>query len=516
LLAARAAADDDGRPSSSSSPSPYFDAGALHRERLAFQQRRQQPQARGLSSFPPLDSSGSSTSSLDDAADTAASAAAAAAASPSSVRPPARHHKAQHYARLVRAWKRGRLGFGFSAGGLLFPYYAGTIAQLRDMGVLPADELPDDGDGAAPSAATNAAANNNAPASTTTTASPAISRQQQHRHRQRRPHLAGASAGALIAAVANAGVPLPIVEEACVQLAADCLAHGTPGRLGPGLRALLEKHLPPDAHLRCRGNTHVAVTKVVPVWRPEVVSDFESRADLIEALMASAHIPLYLDGRWATRFRGKLVIDGGATSFIPLPPLRSRRRRRAEGEGEEGAAFDPDATEHEEEEDDEDAEEEESNSGDGSEQEQGAVDAVVKVCCFPTWHLSSLSTAAASVETPLGINALSEALRTDVSPDAFEPFPYDLATVARWALAASPRETFDFLLARGRRDAALFARESGLEQAALEREGKRAAAAARAAGAPVPPPPQPLPLPPPPATPPVAAAVKDAASSLRF
>jgi hypothetical protein len=450
-----ASAADDARPASPS-PASYL-AQSLLRERLAYQQRR------GLSS-----SSSSSTSSVDEAA----------AATPTSVRPP-RHHQARHYARLVRAFKRGRLGFGFSAGGLLFPYYAGVISEFRRLGVMPASGGNDAG-GLASSSNTT-------------------------------PHLAGASAGALIAAVANAGVPLPVVEEACIELAADCLANGTPGRLGPALRALLEKHLPPDAHLRCRGNTFVAVTRVVPVWRPMLVSDFRSREDLIEALMASAHIPLYLDGRWATRFRGQIVIDGGATSFVPSPPLRRRRRRkeagverssssssplpryfaseaeeaRARREAEEARAWegwDPDETEHEEEDEDESG----NGNGNGSGSDhhnQGAVDAVVKICCFPTWHLASLRTAAASVTPSLG--AVAEALRADVSPDAFEPFPHDLATVARWALVASPRETFDFLLARGRRDASLFARESGLEEAAAEAKGR---ASGKAEREPAPPP----------------------------
>jgi len=589
----------------------YYDVSALNRERLAFQrqqrQQRQQQQRRGLSSFPSgssTTSSGSSSGSLEEAV-----AEAAAEADPSSVRP-RKHHGTRHNARLVRAWKRGRLGFGFSSGGLLFPYHAGVIAQLRELGIMPdpdydpeqAIEGGQQGAAAAAGGAASAAAaagndgggdgvGGSSSARSTSSTSTSISSPSSassasatapHRpaarsapiNRKRRPaavHLAGASAGALIAAVANAGVPLKVVEEACVALAADCLQHGTPGRLGPGLRALLERHLPQDAHERCRGNTHVAVTRVVPVWRPTLVSDFASREDLIEALMASAHIPLYLDGRWAARFRGRLVIDGGATSFVPSPPLRERRRRRAaaspppqqQGQQEQreevqplalpgvaqeagdGAApaesaaaaaeaawaFDPDETEHEEEDDGEDGGDN-NNTG----REKGVVDAVVKVCCFPTWHLASLRSAAASVGGSLGgavfggggaagpgdgsawtaggaggattpLGALAEALRTDVSPDAFEPFPYDLATVARWALVASPRETFDFLLARGRRDAALFARESGLEAAAA---GERAARAARAgqsveAARAEPPPP-----PPAPETPPVAAAVKRA------
>ena len=37
---------------------------------------------------------------------------------------------------VVDAFKNGSLGFGFSAGGLLYPYYVGVVQQLHDMGVI--------------------------------------------------------------------------------------------------------------------------------------------------------------------------------------------------------------------------------------------------------------------------------------------------------------------------------------------------------------------------------------------
>jgi len=37
---------------------------------------------------------------------------------------------------VADALRKKKLAFGFSAGGLLFPYYIGVIEQLEDLGVL--------------------------------------------------------------------------------------------------------------------------------------------------------------------------------------------------------------------------------------------------------------------------------------------------------------------------------------------------------------------------------------------
>lgn len=93
-----------------------------------------------------------------------------------------------------------------------------------------------------------------------------------------------------------------------------------PRRLGPLLRQFLMDYLPHDAHVRNSGCTHVAITRVVPYFRPWIVSEFESRDDLINALLTSCHIPWYFDGRWMTKYRGRYCIDGGVTNFIPSVP----------------------------------------------------------------------------------------------------------------------------------------------------------------------------------------------------
>jgi hypothetical protein len=62
-------------------------------------------------------------------------------------------------------------------------------------------------------------------------------------------------------------------------------------RLGPLLREFLQQYLPPDAHELCSGNTHVAVTLLLPYWQTRMISQFDSREDLISALLTSCHIP---------------------------------------------------------------------------------------------------------------------------------------------------------------------------------------------------------------------------------
>ncbi|GBF88990.1 patatin-like phospholipase domain-containing protein [Raphidocelis subcapitata] len=264
--------------------------------------------------------------------------------------------------RIRVAFQNDTLSFGFSAGGLMFPYYVGVVSALEEMGVL------------------------------------------------RRPHqLAGASAGSLVAAAYNSGLDMRTVEESLVAFGEDCLRHGTRSRLGPLLRDFLHAYLPPDAHERCAGNTHVAWTRVVPYWRPHLVSQFRSRDDLIEALLTSCHIPWYFDGRWMTKFRGHFAVDGGATNFIPVVP--------------------------------------------GS-------DYTCKVMCFPTGHLEAIRSRAGGV---IAHPAVDRYLEIDISLDAFESWPHDWPTVIKWALQASTRETGSFLIEKGKRDARAWAVAAGLE-----------------------------------------------------
>lgn len=76
---------------------------------------------------------------------------------------------------------------------------------------------------------------------------------------------------------------------------------GLMGIWGPIVYEWLDELLPPDAAERCSGRVslHVNEPRLHPLGLTTVaVSEFEDRADLIAACMASVHVPLFLDGRW--------------------------------------------------------------------------------------------------------------------------------------------------------------------------------------------------------------------------
>ncbi|KAI4318792.1 hypothetical protein MLD38_032459 [Melastoma candidum] len=161
-------------------------------------------------------------------------------------------------------------GFSFSAAGLLFPYHLGVADFLLQNGYI----------------------------------------------KETTP-LAGSSAGAIVCAVIASGASMQEALKATKILGADCRSKGTAFRLGAVLRQVLENFLPVDAHVRCSGRVRVAVTQVL--WRPRglLVDQFDSRADLINAVVTSSFIPGYLAPTPVTLFRNRLCIDGGLTLFMP-------------------------------------------------------------------------------------------------------------------------------------------------------------------------------------------------------
>ncbi|KAL4556093.1 hypothetical protein LXL04_038734 [Taraxacum kok-saghyz] len=161
-------------------------------------------------------------------------------------------------------------GFSFSAAGLLFPYHLGVAKFLIEKGYIK-DTTP----------------------------------------------LAGSSAGAIVCAVVASGASMEEALQATKILAHDCRSRGTAFRLGAVLREVLESFLPEDAHIRSNGRVRVAVTQIL--WRPRglLVDQFDSREDLINAVITSSFIPGYLAPRPAIVFRNRLCVDGGLTLFMP-------------------------------------------------------------------------------------------------------------------------------------------------------------------------------------------------------
>uniref|UniRef100_A0A4W6FYZ0 triacylglycerol lipase n=1 Tax=Lates calcarifer TaxID=8187 RepID=A0A4W6FYZ0_LATCA len=133
--------------------------------------------------------------------------------------------------------------------------------------------------------------------------------------------ICGASSGCLVAAALAVGIP---IEQFCVDVlnvAKEARKH-TLGVFHPTFsllrtvrESLLEK-LPEDAHLRASGKLCVSLTRLAD-GKNVLVSEFDSRDELIQVLMCSCFFPVYC-GFIPPSYRGVLYMDGALSNNMPL------------------------------------------------------------------------------------------------------------------------------------------------------------------------------------------------------
>ncbi|XP_004676464.1 PREDICTED: patatin-like phospholipase domain-containing protein 3 [Condylura cristata] len=81
------------------------------------------------------------------------------------------------------------------------------------------------------------------------------------------------------------------------------------------LREGLHRHLPADIHRRFSGRVHLSLTRVAD-WENVLVSDFQSKEEVVDALLCSCFIPFYC-GLIPPSFRGVRYVDGGLSNNVP-------------------------------------------------------------------------------------------------------------------------------------------------------------------------------------------------------
>lgn len=177
------------------------------------------------------------------------------------------------------ALRNNTFGVAFSGAGFLTPYFIGVLKALEDLRIVHA-----------------------------------------------RTPMAGASGGALVTAMQKSRLPYDQRVTMCLELA-EYFGQGrrVKGNLMRGVEGNLEDHLPAAAHKHCNdGSMHVAITRFntrkFPLLEQKLLSSFRSRRDLIEALLASCHIPSYSSGSLTLNYRGLPHMDGGLSGFLPVPP----------------------------------------------------------------------------------------------------------------------------------------------------------------------------------------------------
>lgn len=95
---------------------------------------------------------------------------------------------------------------------------------------------------------------------------------------------------------------------------------GLIGLFGTLVRCWLVCVLPDSCADMCNGRVHIGVKAARNAFRTSWHSSFSSKQDLIDAIMASCHIPFLIDGRLFATFNGMWCVDG--CLFDPLLATR--------------------------------------------------------------------------------------------------------------------------------------------------------------------------------------------------
>ncbi|XP_034936262.1 1-acylglycerol-3-phosphate O-acyltransferase Pnpla3 isoform X2 [Chelonus insularis] len=128
------------------------------------------------------------------------------------------------------------------------------------------------------------------------------------------PHLlldkiSGASAGAIAACCLLCDLPLGTMVGNVLKLVKEA-RRKTLGPFSPSFN-----YLPDDAHIRVSGKLHISLTRVYD-GQNVIVSQFNSREDLLQALLASSFVPIF-SGLLPPRFHGIRYMDGGFSDNLP-------------------------------------------------------------------------------------------------------------------------------------------------------------------------------------------------------
>jgi len=132
--------------------------------------------------------------------------------------------------------------------------------------------------------------------------------------------LRGASAGALAcvfgACNINADDALDLAHKLALENGVFERPLGLVGVWGGIIRTWLHHLLPEDAAERCSGKVQIVVV-AVPILKRKIISNFDNKIDVIDACLASTHVPFLMDGKFAAKIKGQRVIDGAFLDDLP-------------------------------------------------------------------------------------------------------------------------------------------------------------------------------------------------------
>ncbi|XP_049865606.1 1-acylglycerol-3-phosphate O-acyltransferase Pnpla3-like isoform X2 [Pectinophora gossypiella] len=140
------------------------------------------------------------------------------------------------------------------------------------------------------------------------------------------PHLllgkiSGASFGALSACCLLCELPIGEITSDVLRVVREARA-GSLGPFSPSFNIQnvllegMEKYLPADVHKIVSGKLHISLTRVYD-GKNVIVSEFPTREDLLQALLASCFVPVF-SGMLPPRFHGIRYMDGGFSDNLPV------------------------------------------------------------------------------------------------------------------------------------------------------------------------------------------------------
>ena len=128
----------------------------------------------------------------------------------------------------------------------------------------------------------------------------------------------GASAGSISATLLLSNADFSIAAESAIRIGQEAGVYGRKtglaGIWGTLVKQWLEEMIPDTVNAKNFELLQVAVTPTTK--SPKLINDLKGKADVIEALLASCHVPVFLDGRPTTMFRGEQVVDGSFWYFV--------------------------------------------------------------------------------------------------------------------------------------------------------------------------------------------------------
>lgn len=140
------------------------------------------------------------------------------------------------------------------------------------------------------------------------------------------PHLllgkiSGASFGALSACCLLCDLPIGELTSDVLRVVGEARA-GSLGPFSPSFNIQnvllegLERYLPQDVHKIVSGKLHISLTRVYD-GQNVIVSEFPTREDLMQALLASCFVPVF-SGMLPPQFHGIRYMDGGFSDNLPV------------------------------------------------------------------------------------------------------------------------------------------------------------------------------------------------------